>query len=99
MTVQQTEPPADNNPQDGDGTAPGELPEKEGGFSALKLVAIVFIIIVIIIALSSNRIPYLPSLLTYQRGRPSVTIPPIIFPMVTGRRFPTRKEPTFKAAS
>lgn len=49
MTVQQTEPPADNNPQDGDGTAPGELPEKEGGFSALKLVAIVFIIIVIII--------------------------------------------------
>ena len=37
MTVQQTEPPADNNPQDGDGTAPGELPEKEGGFSALKL--------------------------------------------------------------
>ena len=49
MTIQQTEPPADNNPQDGDGTAPGELPEKEGGFSALKLVAIVFIIIVIII--------------------------------------------------
>ena len=49
MTVQQTEAPADNNPQDGDGTAPGELPEKEGGFSALKLVAIVFIIIVIII--------------------------------------------------
>ena len=49
MTVQQTEPPADNNPQDGDGTAPGELPEKAGGFSALKLVAIVFIIIVIII--------------------------------------------------
>lgn len=49
MTVQQTEPPADNNPQDGDGTAPGELPEKEGGFSALKLVAIVFIIIIIII--------------------------------------------------
>lgn len=49
MTVQQTEPPADNNPQDGDGTAPGKLPEKEGGFSALKLVAIVFIIIVIII--------------------------------------------------
>ena len=49
MTVQQTEPPADNNPQDGDGTAPGELPEKVGGFSALKLVAIVFIIIVIII--------------------------------------------------
>lgn len=49
MTVQQTDPPADNNPQDGDGTAPGELPEKEGGFSALKLVAIVFIIIVIII--------------------------------------------------
>ena len=29
MTVQQTEAPADNNPQDGDGTAPGELPEKE----------------------------------------------------------------------
>lgn len=49
MTIQQTEAPADNNPQDGDGTAPGELPEKEGGFSALKLVAIVFIIIVIII--------------------------------------------------
>lgn len=49
MTVQQTEAPADNNPQDGDGTAPGDLPEKEGGFSALKLVAIVFIIIVIII--------------------------------------------------
>lgn len=49
MTVQQTDPPADNNPQDGDGTAPGELPEKAGGFSALKLVAIVFIIIVIII--------------------------------------------------
>lgn len=49
MTVQQTETPADNNPQDGDGTAPGELPEKEGSFSALKLVAIVFIIIVIII--------------------------------------------------
>ena len=49
MTVQQTEPPADNNPQDGDGTAPGELPEKAGGFSALKLVAIVFIIIVIMI--------------------------------------------------
>ncbi len=49
MTIQQTEPPADNNPQDGDGTAPGELPEKDGGFSALKLVAIVFIIIVIII--------------------------------------------------
>ena len=49
MTVQQTEPPADNNPQDGDDTAPGELPEKAGGFSALKLVAIVFIIIVIII--------------------------------------------------
>ena len=49
MTVQQTEAPADNNPQDGDGAAPGELPEKEGGFSALKLVAIVFIIIVIII--------------------------------------------------
>lgn len=49
MTIQQTEPPADNNPQDGDGTAPGELPEKAGGFSALKLVAIVFIIIVIII--------------------------------------------------
>lgn len=49
MTIQQTEAPADNNPQDGDGTAPGELPEKAGGFSALKLVAIVFIIIVIII--------------------------------------------------
>lgn len=49
MTIQQTEASADNNPQDGDGTAPGELPEKEGGFSALKLVAIVFIIIVIII--------------------------------------------------
>lgn len=49
MTIQQTEAPADNNPQDGDGTAPGELPEKEGGFSALKLVAIIFIIIVIII--------------------------------------------------
>lgn len=49
MTLQQTEAPADNNPQDGDGAAPGELPEKEGGFSALKLVAIVFIIIVIII--------------------------------------------------
>lgn len=49
MTIQQTEAPADNNPQDGDGTASGELPEKEGGFSALKLVAIVFIIIVIII--------------------------------------------------
>ena len=49
MTIQQTEAPADNNPQDGDGTAPGELPVKEGGFSALKLVAIVFIIIVIII--------------------------------------------------
>ncbi len=49
MSVQQTELPADNNPQDGDDTTPGEPPEEEGGFSALKLVALVFIIIVIII--------------------------------------------------
>lgn len=49
MSVQQTETPSDNNPQDGEGTAPGEPEEEEGHFSALKLVAIVFIIIVIII--------------------------------------------------